>query len=254
MILCRTKKTEIPLAIDSAGIKIYTLEQLCYYIYNNIYMIEPDFISERLISFFDVGIEEKELAKKVEQMKNSKMSLGSILVFILKSVDYYSDNDIEKISKELAYMSSGSVHEKLKLRGDSFLRNESFCSAIKFYNKIITEERDRKLSGRFYSDVYHNLAVAYAGLFLFSEAAEAFKESYIIGQHEDSEKCYEIALRLSKGEYSDTKYFENAKYSDQYRKLLYIEGLREDKKIKEFNDAIEEFSQDLKENYKKYTS
>ena len=41
MILCRGKVADNPLYIMQSGIRLYTEEELCYYIYNNIY-IPPD--------------------------------------------------------------------------------------------------------------------------------------------------------------------------------------------------------------------
>ena len=38
MILCRGKVADNPLYIMQSGIRLYTEEELCYYIYNNIYI------------------------------------------------------------------------------------------------------------------------------------------------------------------------------------------------------------------------
>ena len=51
IILCRTKESQVPLHIDSMDINIYSLEELSYFIYNNIYIIEADMIDERFLKF-----------------------------------------------------------------------------------------------------------------------------------------------------------------------------------------------------------
>ena len=43
IILCRGKKADTPLTVLQTGVKLYTAEELCYYIYNNIYLIGQGF-------------------------------------------------------------------------------------------------------------------------------------------------------------------------------------------------------------------
>ena len=51
MILCRGRQTDRPLIIEGTGIRLYTAEELCYYIYNNIYLIGQEFVNGRLVEF-----------------------------------------------------------------------------------------------------------------------------------------------------------------------------------------------------------
>ena len=90
IILCRGKKADTPLTVLQTGVKLYTAEELCYYIYNNIYLIGQDFIDDNLISFLD-ETGEKELAERVRKLKETGGSLAQIFVIILKTIDYYSD-------------------------------------------------------------------------------------------------------------------------------------------------------------------
>ena len=39
IILCRTGRALKPLVLEEPGVQIYSLEELCYYIYNNIYIL-----------------------------------------------------------------------------------------------------------------------------------------------------------------------------------------------------------------------
>ena len=50
LILCRTKEAVRPYHIRDMGVRIYTLEELCYLVYNNIYVISKDFFSDSLIN------------------------------------------------------------------------------------------------------------------------------------------------------------------------------------------------------------
>ena len=85
IILCRGKKADTPLTVLQTGVKLYTAEELCYYIYNNIYLIGQDFIDDNLISFLD-ETGEKELAERVRKLKETGGSLAQIFVIILKAM------------------------------------------------------------------------------------------------------------------------------------------------------------------------
>ena len=43
IILCRAREAKQPLVVKDIGLKIYTLEELCYFIYNNIYFLYHSF-------------------------------------------------------------------------------------------------------------------------------------------------------------------------------------------------------------------
>lgn len=54
-ILCRSKYAEKPYYISNMAINIYSMEELCYYIYNNIYLIGADLVDEGLIKYIEIG-------------------------------------------------------------------------------------------------------------------------------------------------------------------------------------------------------
>ena len=67
IILCRGQRTDKPYATPQTDIKLYSAEELCYYIYNNIYLIGQDLIDDNLIQFLqDAG--EGELAARVKKL------------------------------------------------------------------------------------------------------------------------------------------------------------------------------------------
>ena len=47
-ILCQTKKAEIPYYIENISTNVYSLEELCYYFYHNLYLVDETILNERL--------------------------------------------------------------------------------------------------------------------------------------------------------------------------------------------------------------
>lgn len=268
MILCRGRQTDKPLVIEGTGMRLYTAEELCYYIYNNIYLIGQDFINGRLIEFLRQTGEE-ELSERMRSLSEKKAGLAEMLVTILKTVDYYSVSDIEKLRETLNTLGRQNVCERLKSRGDGYLANECFFSAVKCYESIISEYKGNGLSGSEYAKVYHNLGTAYARMFMYKKAVKYYDEAYAIGQHEESRKCSIAAGMLAdrnsgpvnvdatEDEYVINREIEtlmdNARYSDEYRQIEQIEALKQQGMMKEFNDAIDSELVKWKNDYMKYS-
>ena len=197
IILCRGKKADTPLTVLQTGVKLYTAEELCYYIYNNIYLIGQDFIDDNLISFLD-ETGEKELAERVRKLKETGGSLAQIFVIILKTIDYYSVAEIEQLKEILNTLGKQSVCERLKARGDGYLNAGYYFAAVRCYESIIKDYKGKDLLAADYAKVYHNLGTAYARMFMYDKAVIYYDEAYRTGQHEESKKCSIAALIMAK--------------------------------------------------------
>lgn len=270
MILCRTRQAENPFEVKSMGILLHNLEELCFYIYHNIYLVGTDLINSELVDFIRQETKEDKLADRLEYLIEQNAGLAEMVVTILKYVDYYDDGEIEQIREILETLNTQNVMERLKARADSFLANKSYYHAITGYERIIEADRDPSLSGLFYASVYQNIGVAFTRMFLYNKAAVYFEQAYRIGQHEESKKCYLVAKYLAKGnnmiENDDTTeeeyvlkreietIMDNTRYDDGYRKLQSIEQLKEQNQVSDYYHAIDDMIHTWEKKYLKYTS
>ena len=67
-ILCEGKAAVKPYKMPVTGQRVYSLEELCYYIYNNIYTISEDLFQESLAEWLRDETEHPVLAKKIQGM------------------------------------------------------------------------------------------------------------------------------------------------------------------------------------------
>lgn len=270
MILCRTRLAKRPYRINKTGVRIYSLEELCYYIYTNVYLLENDFVSEGLIDYIQTEIGEEMLAQRLRHLIAAKSGLAQMIVTILKYVDYYTIEEIEKIKGVLEALSTQNIYERLKKRGDSLLDNECYRSAAICYEKILNGPRDVTLPAYFYAKVNHNMGVAYSRLFLYKQAVHYFEEAFCIGRIEASDKCRLAAARLALGENiierddaTEKEYvlkreietlMDNARYSDDYRMLTDIEKIKDDGDVQNYYERITKVLEDWKTEYETFVS
>lgn len=59
LILCSHPIAAMPYYIDNISLNVYSLEELCYYIENHLYLIEADFMSEELCLWIGQELDEK---------------------------------------------------------------------------------------------------------------------------------------------------------------------------------------------------
>lgn len=65
------KEAKLPFEVEELDLRLYTIEELCYYIYNNLALIGEDFIDEHLLSFLRDELDLKEEAEKIERFYTS---------------------------------------------------------------------------------------------------------------------------------------------------------------------------------------
>lgn len=185
-ILCRSKYSDRPYHISNMSISIFSMEELCYFIYNNIYLIGTDIFDEGLISYIGNELEEKELARQLEFLISQSAGLTELVITVLRYVDYYSEEEIEKLRGVIDRLDTQNVSERLKARADNFLNNRRYESAVHNYQTILYNKLDDTLTDEFYGSVWHNLGVAYAEMFSYNKALECFEKAYEKNKLEES--------------------------------------------------------------------
>lgn len=188
LILCSLKKADKPYYIKSLNINLYTIEELCYYLQNNIYLIDEHIISEELLSWIETELEQAELA---DGLRAKRSSVKSCILHILKSTGYSSVDDIENTGRLLTEIEGQSDIQKQKLKAAHLLKNKKYTEAIFEFRNICQNEEEEELE-----TVYNNMGAAYAGMFLFTEAAKYFHKSYLINHNEDIYKRLMYAMAM----------------------------------------------------------
>ncbi|MBD9303817.1 MAG: tetratricopeptide repeat protein, partial [Lachnospira sp.] len=228
-----------------------------------------DFISDELIHFLRYETKDMALADRVEQMKKSDAGLAAILVTILKSVDYYSISQIDKISEILSTLDSQNVYERLRSRADTYLDRKRYFKAIDCYKQIIKEYKN-DAPGAFTARIYHNTGVAYAGMFMYDKAAESFKLAYETGQYSESYDAYLAAKyfdernkELIVEDVSDRELavrkriegvMDNARYQEEYRKLEELVKRKEHGDVAYYHKAVKDILSSWKDEYRGYSA
>ncbi len=267
MILCRSEYSKRPYYIAAIAANIYSIEEMCYFLYNDIYLVGSDFFCEELFCFIERDIKEPELAKHLRFLKEQKAGLAELVLTILRYVDYYSEKEIEDLGNLIEKLDTQNVWIRLKARADSYLSSRRYNRAISNYEDIIYDKQTKELADDFYGDVWHNMGVAYARMFNFSEASKCFYQAYELNHSEESQKMYFTARQLMpqpeamNEEESELMYvagreletfMDGAVSQDEYEPLLEAFACKEEGRVGDYYDMFDSILKGWQEEYKNF--
>lgn len=174
LILCK-KKAQNPLYIELSNINIYSMEELCYYLYHNIYAINKSFFNEALFEFLK-HMEETALVQRLNTDMLSGKKYLSLVWTILSSVDYYSPAEKQGIHQELMEIMRRTPAENRKARGDLLRERKKYAEALNEYYAVIEDETLRA-SEKNIADAWNNIGVIKAEAFFYIEAVRCFDKA-----------------------------------------------------------------------------
>ena len=84
LVLCHDKHAAHPYEISRIHCKIFTIEELCYYLCNNLYLIDYTIMNEQLCTWLEEELEMKDLAGMLRDVIRLNGSVEKFVLTILK--------------------------------------------------------------------------------------------------------------------------------------------------------------------------
>jgi tetratricopeptide (TPR) repeat protein len=270
LLLC-TKKAKAPYTLPQSDKKVYSIEELCYYLYNNSYMITEDFFCKELADFIEIDLGLPSVSSKIKRGIDFKENLTSMVMYIMDACAYYSQEEKAQYIKSLESISSKSPAQRVKARADMLLNNRKYTSAITAYS-IILEKKEISQEKDYYSDIVNNIGIAYVNMFEYEEAIRYFKMAYNLYNKEDymdnllcaailndNDQCTnDIIAEFAINEETMDKYKRVIEYqtkqiakSKRYRMVQDKVTLDTGKSIDVYEKQVKEILFGLKEEYKR---
>ena len=200
LILCDGRLAEKPYKMPVTRQNIYSLEELCYYIYHNIYTITEEFFQESLADWLREETGHPVLAKKVHNMLGSEMKLKDMVVTILCGCDFYRESEIRSLVRIMDEIANLPIHKKKKIRADNYLRSGRCGRSLLEYRKLLQGSLAMNFSTEEYGDILHNQGIAHFYACSFGEAERDFKEAYARNNKKISLRHYLWVLLIQEKE------------------------------------------------------
>lgn len=241
LILCSGKRTTRPYSFSSTGIRLYSIEELCYFLYHHVYMIDEEMFSDDLFEWIGSELKLPERAAKLKQLKQQNTDIKTIVTVILCSADYYLESEIKNMLKTLDHVIGMPLIKRNCIKANNCLKHKKYIEAAAEYEKIINSTDASELSPEEYGDIYHNLAVAKVHITGLGEASRLFQKAYECNHKDESLKQYLYTLRLCGNDtvYQDKLIEYEVSEELQSDILEYLEQQEEEAKFSESIHDIE---------------
>lgn len=194
-ILCQTKKAEKPYFIENISTNIYSIEELCYYLYNNLYLVDHTIINEGLCKWLEDELGMETLAAKLRPHMGKFSSAEDILYPVFKEINYLTYEELRSLNGRLVKMDSEPLVVREKQKGDALVENGMYVGAIHVYEKLLDSPELKYGESGLKERVYHNLGCVHSYLFQMEKALEYFEKAYILSGSKSSLKIYLLAYR-----------------------------------------------------------
>ena len=267
--LCIGEYASVGYEPEDMGIKVYSLEELVYFVRENAVLLDNGFMDESLGEWLAEECKLQELGEELRKASRKRVSLKSYVGILLEYAGFYSKEINDQIENIIVENSNLSIYEKKKARGDALVQKGHYGKAGREYAKLLQMLPEDMIILR--GEIYHGCGVCLAKMFYFKLAGEYFLKAHtltgkIASYHQYlwtkrlamSEEEYVEFLREHEEAYEDSvemeEYLEElgAQWEHSHSGML-LQGIQKEKefrRIAEYQNKLKERVDYLKDAYR----
>ena len=254
-ILCQVKKASLPFYVENISKNIYSIEELCYYIYKNIYLIDESIINERLCNWIKDELGLPRLYENLYRILEKEEGTSAFILAIFREIHYLSYDEFKRLNEELEILEKQLLAVRIKKKGDYLVSNRMYVNAIRMYeDALVAAKREENLGVQFEGEIYNNMGYAYLELFQMEEAAKYLKKAYEKLPTQQIRKQYFYTCRMFMDEGSWREECESMGADETERKAIVSEMNQIKPKQTDFcAEEIDDMLSDFKKEYHRST-
>lgn len=186
---------ENPYHIAQAEASVYCVEELCFALSKNAFVLDRGILDLRLVKWLETQCGLSELARKLQTLVYGNASPSAFVGAILEYAHFGTEKSREEIREKLRLSADTDQSVRKKNFADHLTDNGHYEQAVIAYEKALAEIpfTDHVLR----SEALYNKGVALCRLFSFEAAAEAFFAAYEENYgNEEAALSYLTTLRM----------------------------------------------------------
>jgi len=195
---CIGRKANKPYFLDKICCNIYSAEELVFCIYENAELLEKDIFTVELARWLEDECEAGTVSDRMYQLLAKDAQIGQYAQMLLEEFPFVSPGKQARFLELLAEDNEEEGFERNRKRGDYFLHKGRYVHALGEYESALARLDESEAFLR--ADIYHNMGMARAGLFLLEQAQQDFLKAYELDGKEEHYYYYAAAMRIRMSE------------------------------------------------------
>lgn len=204
VLLCKGNKALKPYYIEDIRKKIYTLEELCYYLYHNTVLCAEELVRFQLAHWIGHQLGFQDLSESLLRILEKEKRPEKIASQIFAYADYLTKQEREAVCEKIRRNSELSWNERKKMRADYYVLEKHYQDAIREYEDILLQKEYNTAKEKHH--IIYDIGCCYAHMFYFDLAYDCFIRAcdMEISQKEDLRAAlFCKRMLLSDREYED---------------------------------------------------
>ena len=130
LLYCHEPIAALPYYVEGIGMNLYSMEELCYYIMENTFLLDNSFMSEELCTWVEKQMGLYKLAEQLRDIMRGKRLLSDFVLAILEQNGYCTMKEMQQIVLTIRQMEEKSDFECNKIRADQLMEKEKYLAGI----------------------------------------------------------------------------------------------------------------------------
>ena len=175
VIICSGRLAGKPFVPDGTDKRLYSIEEICHYVNNNVYSIDMKFFSHHLTDYIKEELKLPAVADKLKRLVEDGFSLNDVITALFCGCDLYSKDEILETIELVKSLEKMPDWERKAFIGYKKLEEKKYLAALKCFRGTLKVESH---ADRDYGLVLKAMGICLIHVSSFREAANCFYTSY----------------------------------------------------------------------------
>lgn len=221
-LLSETGLASRPYYIKNPGINVWSVEELCYFLYENTALIDDGIVCTALTRWLTEEFRMAGTALAMERGMGGPRGDADFLLPLMRDTGWLGSKEMASFTAALKELTEMDAPERELLKAGALMHNGRYGDARKIYRKV---GRTEGMSGSLVARAFAGSGKASMALLEYDEALKDLDTSLDAVDDEEVVMLYLMALRISK---PDDKYYALAEDTGVEDELI----ARADEKVK----------------------